>query len=85
MVMSLLVMPAAIMMAMHGLRSSIKFATSGFVMAALGFTTGAVLLLSAPLLTECVILTAYLVAMIMVYALGFGWGIESRARLLRGA
>lgn len=85
MVASLVVMPTAIMLALSGIRGSIKVATSGFVLTAIGFTTGVILLLSAPLLTECVILTSYLLATIALYAYGFGWGVASKARLLRGA
>ncbi len=82
---SLLLMPTAILLAIRGIRASLPLATCGVVAASIGFVTGIVMLLTDPLLTECIILTAYLVAMISVYAVGFGWGVASRARLLKGA
>lgn len=83
MVSSMVLVPTAILLALRGIRTSMKIATIGFVTAGTGFMTGVIMLVSNPLLTECVILTSYLAAVISVYAFGFGWGVESRARLLK--
>ena len=83
MISSLIIMPAAVALALRGTRASVKLATTGIMFTAVGFVSGVVLLLSAPLLAECVILTSYLAAMVAVYALGFAWGNEPKARLLR--
>lgn len=83
MVASLLLMPTAVALAMRGIRASMTVATNGLLATGIGFITGIILLFDAPLLTECVILTSYLVAVIAIYAFGFGWGVESKARLLK--
>lgn len=85
MIISLVLMPAAILLALRGVHASLKVATAGIVTTGVGFFAGMLLLLSAPLLSECAILTSYLLAMIAVYAFGFGWGVESRARFLKKA
>lgn len=81
---SLVVMPTAIALALRGITSSVKVATAGISLTGIGFVSGAVLLFDAPLFAECAVLTAYLGAMIVVYAYGFAWGVESKARLLAG-
>lgn len=82
MVASLIIMPSAVLLAMRGVRLSVSLATVGFVMTGIGFMTGVILLLHNPLLSQCVILAAYLLATIAVYGAGFSWGVASRARLL---
>lgn len=79
---SLVLMPTAIMLAWQGIRASVHLAKGGVVTAAIGFVTGVILLLSNPLLSECVILTGYLVAALAVYGYGFAWGDAPKARLL---
>jgi hypothetical protein len=70
-------------MAINGIKASVRVATAGFSTTVVGFIAGVVLLFSHPLLSECVILTSYLAAVIAVYAFGFGWGVIANARLLR--
>lgn len=83
MISSLIIMPTAVALALRGIRASVKFATTGMMFTSVGFGSGVILLLDAPLLSECVILTSYLAAMIAVYAFGFAWGNAPKARLLR--
>jgi hypothetical protein len=83
MIASLVLMPTAILMAVRGVRASLKVATTGTATTAAGFIFGAILLLDSPVLSECIVLTSYLVSVIVIYAVGFGWGIETKARLLR--
>ncbi len=83
MIVSLLLFPLAIGLAMKGIRLSLKIATGGFVATGVGFFAGIILLASKPLLSSCAILTAYLLAMIAIYAVGFGWGLAPKARLLK--
>ena len=85
MIASLVLMPVAIFLALRGIRFSMKLATAAIMVTEIGFFAGVVLLFSAPMLSECIILTTYLVAMIAVYALGFGWGAEAKARLIKKA
>lgn len=83
MISSLIIMPAAVALALRGARMSVKLATTGMTFTGIGFASGVILLLSAPLLSECITLSAYLAAMIAVYAFGFAWGNEPKAKLLR--
>lgn len=83
MIASLVLTSAAVAFALRGVRRSVSVAAIGTVLAVIGFTTGTILLLRAPILSECAILTSYLLAVIVLYKFGFGWGVESRARLLK--
>lgn len=83
MVSSLVLMPLAILMAATGKRWSMGAAFFGMMSACFGSVAGTVLLISSPVLSTCVLLTAYTVLMISLYGYGFGWGNEERARLIK--
>jgi hypothetical protein len=83
MVASLILMPTAITLALRGLTKSVNVAKIGTATTIAGFVAGVILLLDKPILSECVILTSYLAAVIAVYAVGFGWGKAINARLLK--
>jgi hypothetical protein len=80
---SLFVMPVAILLALRGVRTSMKLALGAVSLTSVGFLSGVILLFGAPILNECITLTAYLAAMVTIYAVGFGWGVEAKARLLK--
>jgi hypothetical protein len=80
---SLLLMAVAISLALFGVKASVKTATGGMMLTLSGFISGGLLLLSAPLSFQCVTLTAYLLAMGVVYRYGFGMGRIENARLVR--
>ncbi len=84
MIASLALMGSATAMALFGLRASIRIATIGMITTTTGFFAGGLLLLSAPLSFQCVTLTSYLLAMVMLYRYGFGMGRIENARLVRG-
>jgi hypothetical protein len=83
MISSLILMPTAIALALRGVTKSVNVAKIGTVTTVAGFVAGVVLLIDKPILSECVILTSYLAAVIAVYAVGFGWGKATNARLLK--
>jgi hypothetical protein len=83
MVASLLLMSTAIALALRSVTKSVTIAKVGTATTIFGFIAGVILLLDKPILSECVILTSYLVSVIAVYAVGFGWGKATNARLLK--
>jgi len=83
MTVSLLLMTSATTLALLGVRRSIAMATIGTLLASLGTAAGFVLMISSPVLSQCILLTAYLASAVALYAFGFGWGAESRAKLLK--
>lgn len=83
MIASLGLMSTAIATALFGKKVAVRIATIGLLTTVTGFVTGTVLLLQAPVLSRCAILTAYLVAVIAVYGYGFGWGNATKAIFLR--
>jgi hypothetical protein len=85
MVGSLVLVPLAILMATYGKRWSMTVAFFGVVSACFGTVMGATLLINAhaSMLTTCVLLSAYDLVLFTIYGLGFGWGSEEHARLLK--
>lgn len=83
MVGSLILMPLAILLAATGKRWSMITAFFGMTTACFGTVAGTVLLINAPVLHTCILLTAYTTAMIAIYGYGFGWGDQEHARLVK--
>ena len=83
MVVSMVLMSTALVYGFRGRDTAAHVATVGMIATAFGAMTGAVLLLFAPILSECVILTAYLSAVSALYIFGFGSGFADQARLIR--
>ena len=79
---SIVLMLGAVVGALVGKRHSLVVARGSMLIAGIGLATGIVMLFSAPILSKCLVLSAYLVAMVAVYGYGFGWGYESKAKLL---
>ena len=80
---SLLLMSSAVLLALASMRRSVSIASLGFIATCTGTVTGLTLLLEHPLLLQCMALTIYLAMTAVVYGYGFGWGRETRARLLK--
>lgn len=80
---SLFLMGGAVVQALRGRKSAIRLATSGMVATTIGAVTGAIMLLFAPLMLQCALLTVYLIATTLLYTYGFGSGFADNARLIR--
>tara|TARA_B100001250_G_C19745936_1_gene765306 strand:+ start:269 stop:559 length:291 start_codon:yes stop_codon:yes gene_type:complete len=85
MALSLILMSTAVVMALTGTRRAVSIASVGFGLTVLGSLSGFMLLLFSPLLSQCIILSGYLFAAALLYRVGFGWGVQSQARLLKKA
>ena len=83
MITSMALMSAALVWGFRGKDTAVRVATVGMIATAIGAVSGAVLLLFAPILSECIILTAYLSAVSALYIFGFGSGFADKARLIR--
>ena len=83
MVLSLGLMSGAIAWGLRGKNSAARIATLGMIATAVGAVSGSILLIFAPLLSECLILTAYLSVVTSLYIFGFGGGFAEDARLIR--
>lgn len=83
MIASVTLMLGAVIWALHGRTSAVRLATVGMVATAVGTVSGAILLFFAPLLIQCVELSAYLAGTIALYTFGFGSGFADNARLVR--
>ncbi len=83
MVLSLVLIAGAVLLALNGVKRSMYFAHGSIVTAGIGLVAGIILLFSSPVLSKCIVLSVYLVAMIAIYGYGFGWGKQSKARLFQ--
>ncbi len=83
MVASLVLVFGAVLLALRGVKQSMHIARSGMITSVFGLVTGVTLLLSSPAPAKCMVLSAYLVVMIVIYRYGFGWGQQSKARLFK--
>ena len=82
MVLSMALMTGAISLGLLGKDFAVRTASIGMVATALGGITGAVLLFFTPVLSECIVLTAYLSSVTALYIFGFGSGLVEKARLV---
>lgn len=80
---SMALMLGAVIWALRGHTAAVRVATVGMVTTAVGVVSGAVLLFFAPLLIQCIELSAYLAGTIALYTFGFGSGFADNARLVR--
>lgn len=78
-------MASAIFLGLQGKTAAVRVATLGTTLSFAGVAAGVLMLLSSPLSIECAILTAYLVAMMALYKIGFGFGNIKNARLVQYA
>lgn len=85
MMLSLLLMAAAVVMGLAGKALAATLSSAGMVATVVGGFCGGLLLLSAPLPLDCVILSVYLVAMTALYVFGFAMGDAENARLIRSS
>ncbi len=76
-------MSTATLMALGGVRRSLPIATMGMISTSVGSIAGAFLLIQSPILSQCVLLSTYLLATLSLYAFGFGFGSVEKARLLK--
>ena len=76
-------MSMATLMALGGARRSLPVATTGMISTSIGSIAGAFLLIQSPILSQCVLLSTYLLAVMSLYAFGFGFGSVEKARLLK--
>jgi hypothetical protein len=85
MILSLALMAGAIGFGIFGKNSAAQIASTGMIATTIGALTGATLLFFAPILSECIILTAYLATVTGLYIFGFGAGIADKARFIRSS
>lgn len=78
-------MSSAVVVGLLGKQQAAAIASYGMIATAIGALSGAMLLLTAPLSIECVILTAYVAVMTALYVFGFAMGSADEARLIRSA
>lgn len=83
MIISLTLIFGAVLLAVRGAKQSMYVAHGSIVAAGIGLFTGVTLLFSSPALSKCMVLSVYLIIMMGVYGYGFGWGKQSKARLLK--
>ena len=83
MIASMTLMLGAIIWGIVGRDSAVRIASCGIVATTVGAVSGAILLLFSPILTQCLILSAYLAVTIMLYTFGFGSGFADKARFIR--
>ena len=85
MIISLVLMSAALGMGVFGKKSAAVVATISEVATVIGALSGTVLLLGAPLSVQCALLTMYVIAMTSIYWFGFAMGNADEARFIRSA
>lgn len=85
MVASIALMSGALVLGMLRQASGVKAAQFGMAATSIGFITGLLLLIEAPLLLQCAKLTAYVAVVSVLYTFGFGFGDIKKARLIRSA
>ena len=85
MVASVALMSGAIGLGLFGKTAAAKTASIGMIATALGAVSGSVLLFFAPVLSECLTLTAYLAGVTALYILGFGGGFAENARFIKSS
>ena len=83
MVASLGLMSSAVALGLFGKRIAAMVANLGLLATVFGGLSGIILLVSAPLSMECVVLTAYLAGVTVLHVFGFAVGDADRARLIR--
>jgi len=83
MISSMALMSGAIVWGLRGKDSAVHIASGGMIATAVGAVTGAILLFFAPILSECILLTAYLATVSSLYIFGFGNGYSEKARFIR--
>lgn len=83
MISSIALMSSAVVVGLFGKKQAATLASYGMIATALGAISGAALLLLAPLSFECVVLTAYIAGMTVLYIFGFAMGSADEARLIR--
>lgn len=83
MIASMIVMSGAVLVALLGKRVAIEMASVGMVATFLGFASGLAMILDTPLSIQCAGLTAYLLAVTVLYHVGFGFGRIEKARLVK--
>lgn len=83
MIASLVLMGSALGLGLFGKSVAVRFAGVGFIASIAGFISGGALLFGATLSLQCGLLASYLVAMTVLYHVGFGFGDIARARFVR--
>lgn len=83
MIASMALMSGAIGAGLFGKKSAVTLASFGTYSTVLGFMTGVGLMLDAPLSMQCATLTAYLISVLVLYRVGFGFGDVTKARFIR--
>lgn len=83
MIASMALMSGAVGAGLLGKKSAVTVASLGVYSTVVGFMTGVGLLLDAPLSMQCATLTAYLVGVLVLYYVGYGFGDVSKARFVR--
>lgn len=85
MIISMALMSGAIGLGIFGKQLAVKVASIGMSATLVGFASGLLLMLDAPLTLKCAMLASYLVAVTAVYWYGYGFGRSERARFVRHA
>ena len=80
MVGSIILMSGALIVGLLGKRQAAAIASYGMFATAVGALSGAALLLMAPILLECVVLTAYIAGVTALYVFGFAMGSADEAQ-----
>lgn len=83
MVVSMALMSGAIGLGIFGKQSAVKLASYGMSATVVGFVSGLLLMLAAPLTLKCAMLTSYLLAVSALYYVGYGAGNIAKARFVR--
>lgn len=83
MILSLVLMSAALGLGVFGKKTAVVVATLGEAVTIVGALSGVLLLLNTPLSIQCALLTAYVAAMTSLYVFGFGMGNAEEARFVR--
>lgn len=85
MVASMAFMSGALLLGVAGKTVATRVATAGMSATLLGFASGLLLTLDAPLTIKCAGLTAYALGVSILYYAGFGLGNSEKARLVRSS
>ncbi|QHN42757.1 hypothetical protein GII36_02725 [Candidatus Mycosynbacter amalyticus] len=83
MVASMTLMSGAIGLGIFGKRQAVRAASYGMGATLVGFGSGLLLMLAAPLTLKCAMLTSYLLAVSVLYYAGYGAGNVAKARFVR--
>lgn len=84
MIVSLIAMSMALAGVLLGARTAVRLAKVGYAATLAGAVAGAYLLVLHPVMHQCVVLTAYLVAVVLLYRYVFAMGNAARCHWVRG-